>query len=317
MSNTSWRRRIWFGLGLLLSAVLSGGYDSRAWGAEPRTTHPATGVVAWSEVSGKNILCIEKDRILVSESGRVYGMGIEHRGSQGWTLRKEGLLETWKISNRGRILRTESLAGVVEYKRLPSVPQECDLTPLPVGQTVEISKERAAAIEHELHERVVRDQAVLKGKDIEGKDKEPFVRVTTENTEYIKRLIREVGWIDVPRFGGKASGNAIILAQHSGELPLMLAVLPFIEKDFKGAGENSVMFAIVYDAIQGLLGRKQRYGTRLGKDAKGEPLILPLEDPEHLEQIRKEIGLPPMADYLQLASELYPGKTIRMPRSDE
>jgi hypothetical protein len=47
-------------------------------------------------------------------------------------------------------------------------------------------------------------------------------------------------------------------------------------------------------------------------------MVLPLEDPSKVEQFRKEIGLPTLAEYLKLASEgLYKGKSIRMPRPDE
>lgn len=47
-------------------------------------------------------------------------------------------------------------------------------------------------------------------------------------------------------------------------------------------------------------------------------MVLPLEDASKVEQFRKEIGLPPLAEYLKLASEgLYGGKSIRMPHDDE
>jgi hypothetical protein len=53
-------------------------------------------------------------------------------------------------------------------------------------------------------------------------------------------------------------------------------------------------------------------------DSEGNPLVLPLEDITKVDQYRKEIGLPPLVEYLKLASEgLYAGKPIRLPRADE
>jgi hypothetical protein len=78
------------------------------------------------------------------------------------------------------------------------------------------------------------------------------------------------------------------------------------------------MYAILYDRLQLNLGCKQRYGRQVAKDSEGQPMVLPLEDASKVEQFRKEIGLPPLAEYLKLASEgLFSGKAIRMPRADE
>ncbi len=171
------------------------------------------------------------------------------------------------------------------------------------------------AIAKDIHERLLRDQAAIKAAD--GKAGATN-SVIIENKEYLERLIQEVGWIDVHRFGSEASGNAIVLAKHSRDLSLIMGILPFLQQDFKGQSEENVMLAILYDGLQINLGRKQRYGTQLGVDSEGNPLVLPLEDPSKVEQFRKEIGLPPLSEYLKLASEgLYKGKSIRMPRPDE
>jgi hypothetical protein len=142
--------------------------------------------------------------------------------------------------------------------------------------------------------------------------------VVIANREYLKRLIGEFGWIDIHRFGPEGSGNAIVLAQHSEDLSLMVTILPLVAKDYKNSSGDPVMYAILYDALQFRLGRKQRFGTQTGLDSEGDPMVLPLEDAAKVEQFRKEIGLPPLGEYLKMASEgLYSGKTIRMPRAEE
>ncbi len=240
-------------------------------------------------------------------------LGIEARKPQTWTVRDDDYLKTWEVSQQAETLRIESSGQVTEYRRLNSVPAECAFKAVPVGQVHEVSRERADAVSREIHERMLRDQAAMKA-GIMG----PASKVVVENREYLKALIQEVGWIDLHRFGPEGSGNAIILAQHSEDLSLMMTILPRVEKDYKNLGDRSIMYAILYDALQRHLGRKQRYGTQTGRDSEGNPMILPLEDASKVEQFRREIGLPPLAEYLQLASEgLYSGKSIRMPRADE
>lgn len=288
--------------------------DLRTTGAPVSHTNPAGAeATAWRETTGQSVLCIENDRILMPEQNEVAVLGIEGRGSHTWTLRNKGLLETWKVSQQGKTLRLESPTRSTTFELLPSVPTECNLTPWPLGKASEISLERASAIERELGERLQRDQVALKNPNGGGGQSE----VIADNARYLKELVREIGWIDVGRFGMKASGNAIVLAQHSRDLSLLLAILPFVERDLKNAGEDALLFAILHDRLQIELGRKQRYGTQLSKDAEGNPLVLPLEDLKNVEQLRKEIGLPPLAEYLKMAEQLYPGKTIRMPRADE
>jgi hypothetical protein len=268
---------------------------------------------AWRSVTGQQFLCVAGDRIWLSGSGSVRVLGIERRGPQTWTIRNEDHLKTWKVSQQSETLRTEVAGQVTEYRRLESVPAECGFKDVPIGQAREMSWERRDTISREIHERMQRDEESMKA-GIMG----PTSPVVIENREYLKSLIQELGWIDRQRFGPEGSGNAIVLAQHSEDLSLMAAILPFVEKDYKGAGESSVMYALLYDALQLHLGRKQRYGTQLGVDSEGRPMVLPLEDASKVEQFRKEIGLPPLAEYLQLASEgLYSGKPIRMPRADE
>jgi hypothetical protein len=280
-------------------------------GAAPSSTV----VQAWKSVSGAQLLCIEGDHILVSGNEPTRGLGIARCEPHAWTIRDNGQLRVWNVSQEAESLRTEVGGRITEYRRLDSVPESCVLKALPVGPALEIPRERVLEIARDMHERLLRDQAAIKSANGSAG---PESKVIVENREYLKALIQELGWIDVHRFGNEASGNAIVLAKHSQDLALMMGILPFVEKDYRNRGADDVVFAILYDAVQIKLGRKQRYGTQLGLDSEGHPMVLPLEDASKVEQFRKEIGLPPLAEYLQLASEgLYSGNPIRMPGADE
>ena len=127
----------------------------------------------------------------------------------------------------------------------------------------------------------------------------------------------EVGWLDAARFGQKTSVLAVILAKHSQNLRLMMAVLPYAQKDLRLAGDGQT-YAVLYDGLQIELGNKQRYGTQITQDAEGKPYVLPIEEPGKVDGLLKEMGLPPFSKYLEDASKiLYNGQPIRMARPDE
>lgn len=307
-----WSSRAWIVavasvLGISAWSVSDLGADGTPPPALPKATQ------AWRTVTGKQVLCMGGDQIWIPGAEVVNVLGIEQRGPETWTVRDEDRLKTWKVSQKADLLQTEVAGQVTKYRRLQSVPPECGFKDVPIGQAGEMPWERRDAISREIHERMQKDEVAMTN-GIMG----AASPVVIENREYLKALIREIGWIDLHRFGPEGSGNAIVLAQHSEDLSLMTAILLFVEKDYKGAGENSVMYAILYDALQLHLGRKQRYGTQVAPDSEGHPMVLPLEDASKVEQFRKEIGLPPLAEYLKLASEgLFSGQPIRMPRPDE
>jgi hypothetical protein len=129
--------------------------------------------------------------------------------------------------------------------------------------------------------------------------------------------VQEIGWIDAPRFGQKVSVFATIMTKHTGNLALMAAVLPYVERDLKETGDGQT-YAVLYDAVQLDLGRKQRYGTQIGADAKGDHYILPLENPARVDDELKAIGLGPLSRYMADASQaLFKGRPIRLATAEE
>lgn len=307
-------RMIRASVGLALVAHIASASGLRAENY-PRPSLPRA-TQAWGTVTGKQRLCEAGDRILIPGNGPMQVKGIEKRDPETWTIRDKGQLKTWKVSQQGEKLKVEISGEATEYKRLDTIPEDCVFKLLAVGPAHAVPRERVLAISQEVYDRMRRDQEEIKA----TKDGNllPASDTMIQNKEYLKSLIQELGWIDIHRFGEETSGNAIVMAKHSEDLSFMVGILPFVEKDLKSPHEDNVMLAILYDGLQIDLGRKQHYGTQLGTDPEGHPMVLQLEDVTKVEQFRKEIGLPPLAEYLKLASEgLFSGKPIRMPRADE
>jgi hypothetical protein len=186
-------------------------------------------------------------------------------------------------------------------------PADFDPQPVALGKPEAVAPKMLAGIKAELARRLETDQGVRTGT---LKDRS-MQAVDSDNTAYLVALVREMGWIDCARFGTEAANTAFLIVQHSGDLPLMMAALPPIEKDAKAKLIDAQGYALLYDRLELDLGRKQRYGSQIGMDEQGRMVVLPIEDRTHVEEFRSEMGLQPLSAYLDAVRKMYGGKEIR------
>ncbi len=216
--------------------------------------------------------------------------------------RMMGRKQTWTIELTGDELKLSIPAagtpglGAMLFRRLEKTPEELRIKPLELGKPDKLSEEAIDKIRKELTERVKTDQAVR----TDPKRQSEMGKVDGENTAYLIQVIKEVGWIDAERFGSLPSNNAFLIVQHSGDLSLMSAVLPLIKKDVMAKKLDAQPYALLYDRLMVFSGGKQRYGTQLSQNEKGELLLGGLEDKARVEEFRKEIGLFPLSQYLKM-----------------
>jgi hypothetical protein len=192
------------------------------------------------------------------------------------------------------------------YRKLDRTPAEAEVKPVTLGAAKELPKERIQTIKEELAQRTKLDQKVRSDRSKPGE----MAKVDADNTAYLIKLVEEIGWIDVERFGTVTANQAFLLMQHSGHLPLMTAALPLIEKDARAKRLSLQAYALLFDRLQVMLGEKQLYGTQLGENEKGELVLLALTDRPRVDALRKEMGLGSLADYLQRFERQNGGKKI-------
>jgi hypothetical protein len=307
MSSSSLRTFATGVLMLLLTAPL-------AWAEEhPCLTSQALNG-AWSQGGDAIKILFTADRVVLRQNGAVRAATILRHEPCKLIVRDQGIISTWSISGDDRALRLKWDKETIALSPLPSAPPELDLTPLVLPAPQQLPPERVKAISAELLERTKRDQAVIN--DPAGSPR--TAAVIAENLHYLKDLVLQLGWIDIPRFGKPAAAAAILIAKHGDYLPLMEAALPIVERDAKENGGSGEMLSVLVDGVLITLGRKQKYGTQITEDAQGRPYILPVEDPGKVDDFRKAIGILSWADYIKLASKnLYDGAPIRMPGPDE
>lgn len=268
---------------------------------------------AWKDVSGDSQLLFEGDQIVIREGGSLRIVKILEREPCRLEVRDQGLRSIWKVHFEKNLLRLDG-AGVLSLRSLSSIPAELDANTPILPEPRPISSEQAKQVADELLRRAQNDQATLRDPSL----RPTWPKVFADNLGFLRDLTRNVGWIDIPRFGKEAAASAILIAKHGNDLMLMKAALPVIERDVREHGGSGEMYSVLYDGLAVVSGNKQRYGTQIGEDSSGLPFVLPMEDPLQVDAFRKEIGILSLQQYLAIASEnLYGGAPIRVAGSDE
>lgn len=215
------------------------------------------------------------------------------------------VLESWGREQRLELEPGEDTLAVVRgdrtllYQRAAELPEALALEPYELPEDVQVEPFLLETIQLDLRERRARDQAVRAGGRLDAR----AVEVDRENTAYMMELVREFGWIDAERFGKEAADAAFLLVQHTADLRLMRTALPHVEADVRAGRVDGQNFALMHDRLMLNLGYLQRYGSQIAVTADGRQVLMPLEDPERVDELRAELGMGPLAEYLALFGE--------------
>lgn len=217
------------------------------------------------------ILCVRGN--IVNLSVRIEGEKLQISCSQ--TIPCKGL----KLGDNSR------------FQKMDEISQSFKTKTIILGKDVKLSKKQIIKIQREMKYRGNLEQKVRKKKQLDFKE---ISRIDRDNTNYLIKLVEKIGWIDRKRFGQETSTEAFLIVQHSGNVGLMVVALPKLKED----GQLS-SYALVYDRLQLMIGKKQLYGSQLSISSEGEAGLMPLEDPENVDKLRKEVGLEPLAQYIK------------------
>lgn len=120
------------------------------------------------------------------------------------------------------------------------------------------------------------------------------VAVDKRNLKALRKLIAERGIPTEQRVGRKGMSAFWLLVQHAQDDALQEQVLKAISVKHSGIAPDPV--ALLTDRVRVHEGRPQVYGSQFHFAGK-EFLPYPIEDEKNVDQRRKKVGLPPLADY--------------------
>lgn len=139
--------------------------------------------------------------------------------------------------------------------------------------------------------------------------------IDRRNTARMRAIVAEVGWPAWSNVGEEAEHLAWLLVQHADAARDFQRQCLELMRDAARGEVCARHIAYLEDRLRVADGRPQLYGTQLHRDAQGKLELGVLEDPEHLDERRRNVGLEPIVDYLASAATLYPqsaGGTFRV-----
>lgn len=124
-----------------------------------------------------------------------------------------------------------------------------------------------------------------------------------ERAERLDEILDEHGWPAFDLVGEDGEDAAWAIAQHADhDVELQRRALDLL-RDAVAAGQGSPgNLAYLTDRVALNSGESQTYGTQAGCDGP-TAAPAPLEDPDGVDERRAEVGLPPLAEYLDEIEE--------------
>ena len=125
-------------------------------------------------------------------------------------------------------------------------------------------------------------------------------QIDTDNTTFMKTVILKHGWPGKSLVGDEAANAAWLLVQHADlDRAFQSRCLELIKQAFDKGDATGAQLAYLTDRVLVGQGKKQKYGTQFrGIGENLEPV--PIEDEANVDERRRTLGLPPLAEYAKM-----------------
>ena len=112
------------------------------------------------------------------------------------------------------------------------------------------------------------------------------------------KILDERGWLGSDVVGGKGNTTLFLVIQHA-DIETQEKYLPMMREAVEEGNARASSLALLEDRVALRRGGKQLYGSQVGRNPDtGEYYVSPLEDPDHVDERREAMGLPPLQQYI-------------------
>lgn len=112
-------------------------------------------------------------------------------------------------------------------------------------------------------------------------------------------ILDKYGWVGSDKVGGQANQTLFLVIQHS-DLSTQQKYLPMMREAVKNKNASGSSLALLEDRVALREGKHQIYGSQIGYDNEtNKSYVLPLQDPDHVDERRASVGLSPLAEYVK------------------
>lgn len=119
------------------------------------------------------------------------------------------------------------------------------------------------------------------------------------NLIQVEAILLNYGWLGSSVISNTGNSTLFLVIQHAN-LETQLKYLPIMKEAMKNGNANSGDVALLEDRVLLRSGKKQIYGSQVGRDGENENYfyVQPLEDPDNVDKRRAEVGLDKLTDYV-------------------
>ena len=161
------------------------------------------------------------------------------------------------------------------------------------------------SIEEELKEMRIEDQSVRlllldasKKKQNVNKIRRIMDNIDRRNAVRVAEIIDQYGWLSPDDIGYEANEALFLCIQHSQDSLIQNKYLPILKEAVRDGAAKGWQYAFLTDRCLMNQGQKQIYGTqRITRD--GVDYLVPLQNIDKVDSLRKEIGLEPLNEYMK------------------
>lgn len=158
-------------------------------------------------------------------------------------------------------------------------------------------------LKEELLEMMAKDQE-LRMKTIAGTNPDLLNQIEELDKNHAQRMheiLDQYGWPGIDCVGNKGSNAAWLLIQHADhDLELQKKGHQLFTQAVKNNNGSANDLAYLTDRILINSGKPQKYGTQL-QELNGHLVPKPIEDETTVDQLRKEVGMQPLKEYIEFA----------------
>lgn len=114
----------------------------------------------------------------------------------------------------------------------------------------------------------------------------------------VKSILDKYGWLGADVVGGQGNSTLFLVIQHSDQAT-QEKYLPMMREAVKNGKAKGSSLALLEDRVALGQGKRQIYGSQIGRDPDTQiHYVSPLEDPDNVDKRRTEVGLGPLAEYV-------------------
>lgn len=114
----------------------------------------------------------------------------------------------------------------------------------------------------------------------------------------VKGILDTYGWLGINEVGRQGNSTLFLVIQHSNQAT-QEKYLPMMREAVKNGKAQGSSLALLEDRVAMGQGKRQLYGSQIGRDMQTQTYyVSPLEDPDNVDKRRAEVGLGPLAEYV-------------------